>query len=331
MLDVLFLASNRDYAPYNDLDFGNFCYSHIDRVFDLFKSNGFKIEINYSPKKHIPAKLYIYTNCVAITDFPWMKNYGKRVYCTHGAGIFKNYGWHPKEHKEHDIIMFASRGMQMKYEMCHPKLLRKKIHRVVGYSKYDKYFDQLKTGTARLRLIDKYNLVDDKPIILFAPTWGEEVNKYAQYLQHYPNVIFAPRVGFLDKSFSENITFDYDKSLEIAGCDVVITDISALGTEAGKLGKPIIQLCVATYPSTNMKHPTDLVIPGMEKYGPYIIGEQVFVSDPVSDFKFWDQKVDNALNSKSHAGRKMWSDLCIEFDDNNSSNRIFNFLKKYLK
>ncbi len=332
MIDVLFVASNKKQAPYNHPSFGEFYLSHVDMAMDILKSRGYDVQVNFAPDEEIPAKIYLYTNCCATYDFPWMPKYGKRAYHVHGAGIFKRYGWYPKEHTLHDIIMFPSEGMKQKYEMCHPGLLRSKHHKVLGYSKFDKYMNQLDSGTARQRLIEKYEITDaGLPIILFAPTWGEFQNHLGLKLLNYPNIIFAPRTGSLPQNVTQRCTFGTDKSLEIAGADVIITDISALGTEAGRLGKPIVQLCVTTYPSTTMKHPHDLIIPGLEKYGRYIIGETVNLNDPLDKKIFWDNKIDMALKNQPNEKCYMWSKLCLEFKDNQNSVRVADYLETFLK
>lgn len=329
MLDLLFISSIRD-NPSKTQDFGDFTISHVDRVLKILEERGYKCSVAFGPKEHIPAHLYLYTNCIAITNFPWMSKYGLRCYHVHGAGLFKDYAWKRQQHTQHDVILFSGEGMKRKYEVCHPRLLKTKKHQITGYAKYDKYVDQRDSGTARERLANKYKLTDlQAPIVLFAPTWEVNNNKLAYLIVDLPNVIFGPRKGAVKGGSLRRCTYDYDKSLEIAGADAIITDVSALGNEAARLGKPILQLATEKHRFTHMKNPLDLVIPELPEYGEYILGPLVKQGDPVSKLSFWTKKIEDAIAFPPDK-RAKWGELAVAYDDNENSKRCADFLEQFI-
>ena len=113
-----------------------------------------------------------------------------------------------------------------------------------------------KTKIDRNKLCKKYGLESQKPVILFAPTWGGKYNKDCgihnlRFLKNIENVISIPHPADYNiaKKYNSIIPQKEDginKFLHLA--DLVISDISSVIAEVSFLDKPVIQLKLPHYP-----------------------------------------------------------------------------------
>lgn len=326
MLDLLFVSTKEGRNTS-----GDFNLSHVADVLSLLQAQEFDCQVAYSPTHPIPARAYLHTNCIAQSDYPWMKQYGLTIYHPHGAGLFKNYWADRPQHRLHDILLLPGSGFIEKYEATHPGLLATKTWSITGYTKYDTYLNQLRTGTARARLVQRYGLDPSRPIVIYAPTWGPPAPIQRILCSHIPNLILALRPGGLIPADHPYHTEAVDKSLEIAGGDLVITDVSALGTEARKLGKPIIQLAIQTHEYTHQTHPQDLIIPELAHHGPYVIGQLVTPQDPFLSPVYWEEKISLTLSKEPPPGAQAWADRTLAHQDNQNSARAAQIIAKVIQ
>ena len=108
----------------------------------------------------------------------------------------------------------------------------------------------------RIDLCRKYNLNNEKPIILFAPSWG---GKYSgdsginniKYLKDIDNLIAAPHPADYKQAKKYDCIIplkgeNINKLIHLA--DIIISDVSSVLIEGCLLDKSVIQLLLKEYP-----------------------------------------------------------------------------------
>ena len=108
----------------------------------------------------------------------------------------------------------------------------------------------------RSKMLLKLNLNSEKPIILFAPSWGGKYSRKsgiwnANYFKKISNLIIIPHSQDYRyaKKFNAIVPSEIDginSYIQIA--DIVISDVSSVLAEAAILNKPVIQLKLPFYP-----------------------------------------------------------------------------------
>jgi len=175
---------------------------------------------------------------------------GKYIYIEHGLGAMKYYTYKYPFFHDADLLFYPGEVFKRKMEAINPKF---KNGLIGGYPKMDELY---KTQVNREILCGKYNLDVNKPIILFAPTWGGKYYKECgihnlKYLENIENVISIPHPADyqIAKKYNSIIPQKEDginKFLHLA--DLVISDVSSVLAEASFLDKPVIQLKLSHFP-----------------------------------------------------------------------------------
>lgn len=204
---------------------------------------------NYFSLKNLSTNIVIShdTPLKRVKKIGWQ---GQYIYIEHGLGAMKYYTYKYPFFHDADLLFYPGEVFKRKMEAINPNF---KNGLIGGYPKVDELF---KTKIDRDNLCEKYGLDTQKPIILFAPTWGGKYNKDCgihnlRYLKNIENVIAIPHPADYNiaKKYNSIIPQKEDginKFLHLA--DLVISDVSSVIAEASFLDKPVIQLKLPHYP-----------------------------------------------------------------------------------
>jgi len=178
------------------------------------------------------------------------------------------------------------------------------------------------------KIKERHGLKDEKPIILFAPTYLKTSEKSAQLpgnpdklldiVSNLPhcNVIFMPHqmCDYKNKyeDYSLKVKSDYSNKYEyLLGCDLLIGDISSLVFEFSLLNKPVVLL-------NNPKIRNYLNVDGYN--------ESLDLGDIISidDFSKLREAVDNSISfpDRYYEKRSYWVDKALGYCDGKSTDRI---------
>lgn len=174
---------------------------------------------------------------------------GEFIYIEHGLSPMKYYTYKYEFFQRAALLFYPGEIFKRKMEAINPAFDRGLLG---GYPRID---ELLSMRVDKASLISAFDLAPDKPIILFAPSWGGKRNPdagihNAKHLKDLENVIIVPhsadyklvkRYGAI-KPGQGGIS----KFLHLA--DVVVSDVSSVLAEAAILGKPVVQLILPHYP-----------------------------------------------------------------------------------
>lgn len=174
---------------------------------------------------------------------------GEFIYIEHGLSPMKYYTYRYEFFQRTALLFYPGEVFKRKMEAINPEFDRGLLG---GYPKIDELLEMNPDKTA---LTEKFQLDPDKPIILFAPSWGGKRNSEAgihnaKYLKDMDNVIIVPhsadyklvkKYGAIKPGAGGISTF-----LHLA--DVVVSDVSSVLAEASILDKPVVQLELPHYP-----------------------------------------------------------------------------------
>ncbi|MCF7825295.1 MAG: CDP-glycerol glycerophosphotransferase family protein [Candidatus Marinimicrobia bacterium] len=174
---------------------------------------------------------------------------GKFIYIEHGLSPMKYYTYKYNFFQRADLLFYPGEVFKRKMEAINPQFERGLLG---GYPKVDELVN-LKID--RNLLCSKYGLNPDKPVILFAPSWGGKRNKNAgihnaKHLLSLENLLIVPHSA--DYSYAKKYAAvrpgdgNINQFLHLA--DVVVSDISSVLAEASILDKPVVQLILPAYP-----------------------------------------------------------------------------------
>ncbi len=121
-----------------------------------------------------------------------------------------------------------------------------------GYPKID---ELVTLGIDKNRLCQQFSLDPEKPIILFAPSWGGKRNlnagiHNAKHLSTLNNVLIVPHSAdySLVKRYGAIRPDEGNINQFLHLADVVVSDVSSVLAEAAILDKPVVQLKLPHYP-----------------------------------------------------------------------------------
>ncbi len=179
--------------------------------------------------------------------FGWDGHY---IYIEHGLGAMKYYTYKYLFFHESDLLFYPGKIFQKKMDKINPDF---KNGLLGGYPRMDDLF-HLKINKKKLCL--KYNLEIEKPIILFAPSWGGKYSKSAginniKYFENIENLIVVPHPADYKVAKKFNVIIpDKDDNINkfIHLADIVISEVSSVLAEACLLDKPVIQLILNKFP-----------------------------------------------------------------------------------
>jgi hypothetical protein len=174
---------------------------------------------------------------------------GKFIYIEHGLSPMKYYTYKYDFFQEAAILFYPGEVFKRKMEAINPEFDRGLLG---GYPKVD---ELLKLRIDRLDLCARFGLDPEKPIILFAPSWGGKKNPSAgihnaRYLSSRDNVLIVPHSAdySLAKKYGAVRPQDGNINQFLHLADVIISDVSSVLAEAAILDKPVVQLKLPHYP-----------------------------------------------------------------------------------
>lgn len=175
---------------------------------------------------------------------------GSYIYIEHGLGAMKYYTYKYSFFHESDLLFYPGEIFKKKMDSINPNFNNGLLG---GYPRMDELYS-MKINKRNLCL--KYNLNPDKPIKLFAPSWGGKYSNDSgisniKYFNNIDNLLVIPhpadyriakKYNVIIPSKEENI----NQFIHLA--DIVISEVSSVLAEACLVDKPVIQLILDQYP-----------------------------------------------------------------------------------
>ncbi|NQV14049.1 CDP-glycerol glycerophosphotransferase family protein [bacterium] len=174
---------------------------------------------------------------------------GEFIYIEHGLSPMKYYTYKYDFFQRAALLFYPGEVFKRKMEAINPEFDRGLLG---GYPKVD---NLVSLKIDRDDLCKQFSLNSDKPIVLFAPSWGGKKNSEAgihnvKHLSGLSNLIIVPHSA--DYSYAKKYgairpgAGNINQFLHLA--DVVVSDISSVLAEASILDKPVVQLKLLRYP-----------------------------------------------------------------------------------
>ncbi len=174
---------------------------------------------------------------------------GQFIYIEHGLSPMKYYTYKYDFFQRAALLFYPGEVFKRKMEAINPDFSRGLLG---GYPKVDELVNQT---IDKASLGQQFSLDPDKPITLFAPSWGGRKNPAAgihnaKHLSRLDNVLIVPHSA--DYSLARKYGAvkpdggNINRFLHLA--DVVVSDVSSVLAEAAILDKPVIQLILPHYP-----------------------------------------------------------------------------------
>ena len=175
---------------------------------------------------------------------------GAYIYIEHGLGAMKYYTYKYSFFHDADLLFYPGEIFKKKMESINPNF---KNGLLGGYPKMDELYS-LKIN--RNKLARKYGLNPEKPIKLFAPSWGGKYSKKyginnIKFFKDVDNLLVVPHPADYKIARKYNVVIpkkDENINQFIHLADVVISEVSSVIAEASLLNKPVIQLLLDQYP-----------------------------------------------------------------------------------
>ena len=175
---------------------------------------------------------------------------GKYIYIEHGLGAIKYYTYKYNFFHEAELLFYPGPVFQRKMEAINPDF---KNGLLGGYPKMD---DLINKKIDKPVMVKKLNLNSEKPVVLFAPSWGGKYSKQsgiwnAGFLQDIPNLIIVPHSQDYRYAKKTNAIIPSENegiNPYLLLADVVVSDVSSVLAEAAILDKPVVQLKLPFYP-----------------------------------------------------------------------------------
>ena len=232
-------------------------FASLKPLFSYMQSAGWDVRLNKVHRLCLQNRKMIQTissTIVIAYDKPLVRLekcgwQGKFIYIEHGLSPMKYYTYRYDFFQRASLLFYPGEIFKRKMEAINPKFDRGLLG---GYPKID---ELVSLSIDRQALCKSFNLAPDKPIILFAPSWGGKRNPNAgihnaKYLKDMENVIIVPH------SADYPLVKQYNAIKPGAGgisqflhlADVVVSDVSSVLAEASILNKPVVQLILPHYP-----------------------------------------------------------------------------------
>ena len=174
---------------------------------------------------------------------------GKFIYIEHGLSPMKYYTYKYSFFQRAALLFYPGPVFQRKMEAINPNFTQGLLG---GYPKID---GLLNMQIDKLALCHRHSLDPEKPIILFAPSWGGKRNPDAgihnvKHLSMLDNVLTVPHSADykLAKKYGAVRPGEGNINQFLHLADVVVSDVSSVLAEASILDKPVIQLILPHYP-----------------------------------------------------------------------------------
>ena len=273
---------------------------------------------------------------------------GEFIYIEHGLSPMKSYTYKYDFFQRAALLFYPGEVFKRKMEAINPQFERGLLG---GYPKVD---ELVNLEINRNQLCSKYGLNPEKPVILFAPSWGGKHNKNAgihnaKHLSSLENLLIVPHSADypLAKRYGAVKPGDGNINQFLHLADVVISDISSVLAEAAILDKPVVQLILPAYPGCFPEVET-------RKSGIWV-SEDILTREQLTDrsarpFKIpyidedWimghtagahelEAAIRDALQNpqKFAEQRKYWAEQSCWNADGKSSSRISHMIDQYLK
>ena len=218
-----------------------------------WNSKFYKVKKQWFLNRHLVKSL---SNTIIIAyDQPlyrlWKSGWsGKYIYIEHGLGAIKYYTYKYNFFHKAELLFYPGPVFQRKMDAINPAF---KNGLLGGYPKMD---DLINKKINRENMLSELDLDPDKPVVLFAPSWGGKYSKQsgiwnADYLKNIPNLIIVPHSQDYHYAKQVNAVIPPKKDginpyLHLA--DIVVSDVSSVLAEAAILDKPVVQLKLPFYP-----------------------------------------------------------------------------------
>ncbi len=175
---------------------------------------------------------------------------GSYIYVEHGLGAMKYYTYKYSFFHDSNLLFYPGEIFQKKMKSINPNF---KNGLLGGYPK----MDELHSLTIdKKSLCLKYKLNPDKPIKLFAPSWGGKYSNNSginniKFFKNIDNLLVIPhpadykiakKYDVIIPGKEENI----NQFIHLA--DIIISEVSSVVAEACLINKPVIQLVLDQFP-----------------------------------------------------------------------------------
>lgn len=214
---------------------------------------------------------------VRIKEAGWQ---GRTIYVDHGLSPVKYYAYRYTTFHEMDLLFYPGPIFKDIMQVLNPDFDNGLLG---GLPKMDAFMAE---DGDKVNLCVRLGLDPQRPVVVFAPTWGGKYNSdwgigNARYLEGFPNLVISPhpadrKAARKFKAILPPPELGTNALIKIA--DLVISDVSSIVGEASLLGKPVLQLILPTYPGC---YP----VPDKRKQGLWLSPEQDQhfrdLSDPV--------------------------------------------------
>jgi len=174
---------------------------------------------------------------------------GNFIYVEHGLSPMKYYTYRYDFFQRAALLFYPGPVFQRKMEAINPDFDRGLLG---GYPKTD---ELVRMQINRELLCRQYTLDPQKPVILFAPSWGGKQNPQAgihnaKYLSDFDNILIVPHSAdyALARKYGAIRPADGNINQFLHLADVVVSDVSSVLAEASILDKPVVQLILPHYP-----------------------------------------------------------------------------------
>ncbi len=275
---------------------------------------------------------------------------GRTIYVDHGLSPVKYYAYRYTTFHECDLLFYPGPVFERTMKALNPNFNNGLLG---GLPKMD---ELVTLEVDREALCQRYGLDTNRPIVLFAPTWGGRYSKHwglsnAPYLDGYPNLIIAPHPADyrLARKFNAVVPDESGNiNMLLKFADVVVSEVSSVVGEAAILDKPVVQLILPDYPGC-------FPLPEKRKEGLWLSKEciEAFAAkaDPVHrPFKLayldedWvmghttipeklPEAVDQAIAEpdRFQTERRYWAEQCCYKPDGGSVRRIGSMIQVFLE
>ncbi len=174
---------------------------------------------------------------------------GEFIYIEHGLSPMKYYTYKYDFFQRAALLFYPGEVFKRKMEAINPQFSKGLLG---GYPRMD---ELVSMQIDRAEMCLKYSFNPDKPVILFAPSWGGKRNinsgiHNAKHLSSLENLLIVPHSA--DYTYAKKYGAvrpgdgNINQFLHLA--DVVVSDISSVLAEASILNKPVVQLVLPSYP-----------------------------------------------------------------------------------
>lgn len=174
---------------------------------------------------------------------------GDFIYIEHGLSPMKYYTYKYDFFQRAALLFYPGEVFKRKMEAINPEFQHGLLG---GYPKVD---ELVNLEINRSQLCSQYGLNPEKPVILFAPSWGGKKNQNsgihnAKHLSTLENLLIVPHSADypLARKYGAVRPGDGNINQFLHLADVVISDISSVLAEASILDKPVVQIILPAYP-----------------------------------------------------------------------------------